>query len=99
MATTDPDTSAPGKNEKPESNIASYNDSPDSLNLLDPNPGGIILSDDLLIIYYITGVDWYIDLLHYLALADSLDAENLSIEVSVDEDIEGKKYECPDRAN
>ena len=91
LVTIDPDTSASGKNEKPESNIASYNDAPDSLNLLDPNLGGLILSDDLLIIYYITGMDWYIDILHYLTLADSLAAEKLSIEVSVDEDIEGKK--------
>ena len=48
----------------------------------------------------IPGVDQDLDLLQDLTLADSLTAENLSIEVSADDIKEGaQKYEFLDRAN
>ena len=55
------------------------------MDLLDPNPGGLVLYDDLWMIN-ITGVDHDIDLLQDLNLVESLAADNLLIEVSVYED-------------
>ena len=73
------------KNEELESNFASGDDASDSLALLHLNPGGIEFSDDLWMID-IPGVDQDLNLLQDMTLSDSFAAENLSIEVRVDED-------------
>ena len=85
------------KNESPESNIASNDDSPPSLALLDPNPGGLLFYDDIWMID-IPGVDQGLDILQYLTLTKSISADNLSIEVSLYDDTERvHKYKFPDR--
>ena len=56
--------------------ISSGDDAPTSLDLLDPNPGVIILYDDLWMVD-IPGVDKDLDILQYLTLYDSLAAYNL----------------------
>ena len=99
LSTLAPSSSAYEKNEAPESNIESDDDAPDSLALIDPNPDGTSFYDDIWMVY-ITGVDQDLDILQDLILADSIAADRLSSEVTVDEGTEGAhKYEFPDRAN
>ena len=52
--------------------------------LIDPNPGGLVFSDNIYILD-IPGVDQDIDLLQDLTLSESLVAYNLLIKVGVDE--------------
>ena len=99
MSTTALDTSASEKNESPKRKIASNDDEPDLLAMTDPKPGGLVFPDHIWMVD-IPCVDQDIDLIQDLTLIESLPAENISIEVSVDEDTEGAhKYEFPDRAN
>ena len=83
-----PAPSASEKNEAPESNLASNGGVTSSLDLLYPNPGGMVFSDDIWMVD-IPGVDHDIYLIQELTLFDSLSADNLSIEVSVYDDTEG----------
>ena len=63
--------------------------------LLDPNPGVLELSDYLWMVV-IPGVYQNPNLLQDLTLSDYLASDNQSIEIGVDEDIEGaQKYEFP----
>ena len=99
LSTPYPYPSTSEKNQSPEYNIPYDDDAPDSLALLEPNPGGLKFSDDLWMVD-ITGVDQDIILLHHLTLADSLAAYNLSIEVSAYKDTEeAHKYQFTYRAN
>ena len=99
LSTTALGTFVSDQNEAPESSLVSNDDAPDSLAMLDPQPGGLVLS------YYtwmldISGVDQDINLIKEPNLANSLTAENISFEVSVDENIEGEhKYDIQDIAN
>ena len=64
--------------------------------MLDPNSGGIVFSDDLWMVD-IPGVYLDLDILQDLTLDDSIAAEKLAIEVSVDEDTKGSyKYDFLD---
>ena len=66
---------------------------------IDPNPGGTEFSDNLWMVG-IQGVGKDIDLLQYLNLSEYIAADNISIEVSVDDDTEGaQKYDFMDREN
>ena len=76
MSTPSPDPYAYEKNESPESNLASDDDAPASLALLDPNPGGLELYDDIWVLD-IPGVDQDIDILQDLTLSDSIAADNI----------------------
>ena len=92
LSTSDPDPYASEKNGAPESNFSSDGDVPASLSLIDPNPGVLVFSDDIWIVY-IPGVDKDIYLLQDLDFSDYFDADSLSIEVSVYTDTEGvQKY-------
>ena len=62
LSTPDLDTSDSEKNEAPESNLAFNDYEPASLDLIYPNTGGLVLYDDLCMVY-IPGVDQYIDLI------------------------------------
>ena len=76
MSTTAPVPSSSKKNEALESNIAYDEDEPVSLALLDPNPGGLELYDDIWVLD-IPGVDQDIDILQDLTLSDSIAADNI----------------------
>ena len=82
MSTPDPDPSASEQNEAPEINIASNDDITASLDMLYPNPGGIVFFYDIWMVY-IPGLDQDIDLLQDLTLVGYLASDKLSIEVSV----------------
>ena len=83
LSTLDSSPYAYEKNEAPQRNLTSDDDAPDSLDLIDPNQGGIVFSDDLWMVY-IPGVDQDIDIIQDLILADSIYSDCLSIEVTVD---------------